>query len=130
MKIISLLYIFLFFTFSVSAESKCRYKMLNFPECCKKNECFYRIDTFEYLKPFKASVTITVLKKITEDQLTAAAEDIYKLINGSQYRRIFIEWYLPGMKKNHGAWAVTHFTPDLQVFIRNYMLEHNPPSKS
>lgn len=130
MKIINLLCIFIFLSLPVMADTECRYKILNYPECCKNNECFYRIDSFEYQKPFKASVTVTVLKKITEHHLSAAAKEIFKLINGNHYQKVFIDWYLPGMKKNHGAWATTHFDPALQIIIRDYMLEHNPSSKS
>ena len=33
------------------------------------------------------------------------------------YERTFIAYYLPGMKVDAGAWATTHFNPDLKIFI-------------
>lgn len=43
------------------------------------------------------------------------------------YPRVFLTWYLTGMKIGGGAWATTHFDPELEIKIMDWMLEYNPP---
>lgn len=74
----------------------------------------------------KASINITVNRKLDESELTKFAKDIYKTIGASKFKRFFIMWYLPGMKKDTGAWATTNFDPILKVEIMDWMLEYNP----
>ena len=35
----------------------------------------------------------------------------------ADYDRIFISYYLPGMKVGSGAWATSHFDPDLEIIM-------------
>lgn len=83
----------------------------------------------------KASVEIQVSRKLTKLELSQAARELRRTLCDSAassgscrevFPRIFITWYLPGMKPGAGAWATTHFEPGLDVKIMDWMLEYNP----
>lgn len=76
----------------------------------------YSIINDEVLHDIKRSVDVRLKEKITEEQLRALALKI-KSENSTEFERTFIGYLLPGMKLNAGAWATTHFNPDLQVKI-------------
>jgi len=67
--------------------------------------------------PYKCSIDLRISEKLGEAELKKAALNIYKKINGEKYRLVFINWYLPGMKINSGAWASTDFETKLQINI-------------
>ena len=79
--------------------------------------------------PWKASLNIEIPRKMTEEELRAGAKQIYKALRGSQYKVVFMLWYLPGMKHDGGAWASTNFNPNLEIRIMNWILESNPPNQ-
>lgn len=68
------------------------------------------------IKNLKYSLTIRLSKKISLNELKEFAENLKNQIN-EPYERIFIEYYLPGMVVDKGAWAITHYTPDLHASI-------------
>ena len=113
------------FVSSAQAE-RCRYKITNYPECCLERECVYGIEEFTYLGIEKAAVQLRLTGRVSEEILKEKAEEVYKIVNASQYKKIFMEWYLPGMKLNKGAWATTHFMPEFKLTIREYMTDINP----
>lgn len=45
------------------------------------------------------------------------AIQLYEEHDGSTFERMFVGYFLPGMKLNAGAWATTHFSPDLDVQV-------------
>ena len=64
----------------------------------------------------KRSLDVRLNKRVTEDTLRAIALKL-KSQDSRDYDRTFITYYLPGMTVGAGAWATTHFTPDLEVKI-------------
>lgn len=81
----------------------------------------------EKLHNIKLSIDVRALKKMPESDLEKSAKSIYREKKGSIFQRVFITWYLPGMKVGSGAWATTHFTPTLRVDLMEWMFEYNPP---
>ncbi len=83
----------------------------------------------------KTSLDIQVSQRLTKLELAFAAREIRRTLCETKpkntgcreiFPRIFIDWYLPGMRIGSGAWATTHFEPELTVKIMNWMLEFNP----
>lgn len=64
----------------------------------------------------KRSLDIRLGKKVSKDQLQALAIKL-KSEDPQKYERTFICYYLPGMIIDSGAWATTHFNPELEVRI-------------
>ena len=64
----------------------------------------------------KRSLDVRLNKRVAEDTLHAIALKL-KSQDSRDYDRTFITYYLPGMTVDAGAWATTHFTPDLEVKI-------------
>lgn len=50
-------------------------------------------------------------------QISQAAWRFWKKYRGRKYKKVFICWYLPGMILDSGAYATSHFDPDLKVEI-------------
>jgi len=73
------------------------------------------IDT-STLPGFKRSLDVRLNKKVSEATLRAIALEL-KSEDNRTYERTFIMYYLPDMTVGAGAWATTHFNPDLQVRI-------------
>lgn len=63
----------------------------------------------------KRSVVVRLSREISRDDLVALGTQIRD--RDSSYERVFIEYYLPGMRENAGAWAVTHWAPKLDARI-------------
>jgi len=74
----------------------------------------------------RLTVNMVAGRKLSETELKAAAIQIYRENQGAIYARVFILWFLPGMKLDAGAWATTHFQPTLKIDIMDWMLEYNP----
>lgn len=89
-------------------------------------DLLYQLISTQKTGNIKIELDIRAEKKFTEKELKENAAVIYKAFQGSKYPRMFICWYLPGMKVDSGAWATTHFNPALEVEIMDWMLEHNP----
>ena len=64
----------------------------------------------------KRSLNVRLSKKVSEETLRAIALKL-KSQDSQDYDRTFITYYLPGMTVGAGAWATTHFTPELEVRI-------------
>lgn len=63
----------------------------------------------------KRSVVVHLSREIGYTELVALGKSIRD--QDPAYERVFIEYYLPGMREGAGAWGVTHWTPDLEVRI-------------
>lgn len=74
------------------------------------------------LGSIKCSIDIRLGKKVTKDFLQKLA---LKLRNAEfrKYDRMFILYYLPGMTPGSGAWASSHFNPNLEVKILGTTIE-------
>lgn len=82
----------------------------------------YSIIKDKSYKNTKRSVDVRLKNRITIKQLTSLAHEINNL-NKKSFKRTFILYYLPEMKVDAGAWASTHFNPDLKVKILGATLE-------
>ena len=63
----------------------------------------------------KVNIEVLLPEKLSEAALRQVALKIKAEHDG--YNKTWIFYALPGMKKDAGAWATTHFTPDLEVQI-------------
>lgn len=63
----------------------------------------------------KRSVVVRLSKEISQTELETLGRRIRDQDSG--YQSVFIEYYLPGMPENAGAWAVTHWRPNLTIKI-------------
>ncbi|MGD9713528.1 MAG: hypothetical protein AB7V46_15900 [Thermomicrobiales bacterium] len=72
--------------------------------------------------PIKRMVTVRLDEPVDEETLGRLASDIHGSESG-QYERTFITYLLPGMVDGAGAWATTHFNPDLEVRIVGFTVE-------
>jgi len=76
-----------------------------------------------YILPgIKRSLVVRLNKKVSEETLRNIAFKL-KVQDPRYYVRTFISYNLPGMKLNSGAWATTHFDPNLEVRILGVTLE-------
>ncbi len=62
----------------------------------------------------KSNIDIELNRKASKQELTNLA---YKLRATRNFERLWIGYTLPNMKVGSGAWATSHFTPDLKVEI-------------
>lgn len=70
----------------------------------------------------KRSLDVRLSRRVTEEELDAIARDL-KARETDRYDRTFITYYLPGMQPGKGAWATTHYNPDLDVRILGTTVE-------
>ena len=82
---------------------------------CTK-EFSYKVITADRLGTIKCSLTVRLTKKIPEEKLRKLAIELRDK-ELKKYDRMFITYYLPGMDVGAGAWATTHFNPNLKVNI-------------
>ena len=82
----------------------------------------YSVIDSHKLLDIKRSLSIRLNKKVSEETLHAIAHKL-KSQDSKTYERTFIVYYLPDMHVNAGAWATTHFNPDLEVRIRGLTIE-------
>lgn len=76
----------------------------------------YTIIEKSNLGNIKGSIDIRLDKKVTKDFLQKFALELRKN-ESKKYKSLFITYYLPGMTPGSGAWATSHFTPNLVVEI-------------
>ena len=77
----------------------------------------YTIEKAENLANIKFSYDIRLSNnKLSETDLMHLANELKSKLD-SDYERIFICYYLPDNKIGAGAWATTHFNPNLEVNI-------------
>lgn len=79
-------------------------------------EVTYTIVNSHVVPGIKRRLDIRLNKKVSEETLRALALKL-KSQDSRNYERTFIGYYLPDMKVGAGAWATTHFNPDLEVHI-------------
>ena len=74
------------------------------------------------LGSIKSSIDIRLEKKVSKDFLQKLALKLRKA-EPRKYDRMFITYYLPGMTPGSGAWATSHFNPNLKVKILGTTIE-------
>jgi hypothetical protein len=80
------------------------------------NGVIYTIIRTEVVPGIKRSLDIRLNRTVSEEVLRAIATKLKNSDHGT-YERTFISYYLPGMKVGSGAWATSHFDPDLEICI-------------
>ncbi|MGD8451304.1 MAG: hypothetical protein PVJ57_05745 [Phycisphaerae bacterium] len=93
------------------------------------SEGTYTIIRSSTIPGVKRTVDVCVSKRISEAELRTMALEI-KAQDLGQYERTFISYYLRGMEVGHGAWATTHFNPDLEVCILGLTAEEEQQSST
>jgi len=83
----------------------------------------FLIENKHCMGSIKCSFDVRISQKISEREISVIANKIKKSSPATDAN--FILYYLPCMKINDGAWATSHFNPDLKVEIQDYMLETN-----
>ncbi|OOF03801.1 hypothetical protein BZG80_09400 [Salinivibrio sp. MA440] len=76
----------------------------------------YSIISDNEFRDVKRSVDVRLDRKVSAEALRTIAMEL-KNMERKKYDRIFIAYYLPNMKVGSGAWATTHFDPELEVKI-------------
>lgn len=76
----------------------------------------YTIIKEEKLGTIKTMIDIRLESEMNEDTLRKIAREL-RSEGRSQFTRVFINYYLPDMEVGAGAWALSHFNPDLEVEI-------------
>lgn len=74
------------------------------------------------LQNIKGSIDIRLEKKVPKDFLQKLALKL-RGAEPRKYDRLFITYYLPGMTPGSGAWATSHFNPNLEVKILGTTIE-------
>ncbi len=65
-----------------------------------------------------------------EIPLKKIAKKIRKHEDDEKYEKIWIFYFLKGTKENSGAWATTHYSPDLEIKILGATSEEEVDSKN
>ena len=86
------------------------------PEQAIPEDILYSIIKSTTLKNIKRSVDVRLTEKVSEDTLRLIAQRI-KTKDSIRYDRTFISYILPNMEVGSGAWATTHYNPQLEVRI-------------
>ncbi len=81
----------------------------------------YEIKNGKCRAPHKCSYDILIGTKYSKKDLTAIAYELKSL--SPVVKRIFITYYLPCMEIGAGAWATSHFLPELSVNTYDAVLE-------
>ena len=77
----------------------------------------YSVIRIDKIPNEKYSIDIRLEKEYKKSELEEFAYYIKNELIIETYKRIFICYYLPNMKVGHGAWATTHFNPDLEIIM-------------
>ncbi len=64
----------------------------------------------------------SILVELDQEVSMAELEVIGRVLQAQEpsFERTFIEYLLPGMQADSGAWATTHFDPDLKVVLSGF----------
>lgn len=92
------------------------------PNDNKKPPIKYTIINDIKTPPTKRSVDIRLEKRFDKKDLERLAMYL-KSSEPTNYNRTFISYYLPDMNVGSGAWATSHFNPDLDVKILGTSIE-------
>jgi len=82
----------------------------------EKGKVSYAIVKVDRLPGIKVSLDVRLSERVTRERLIEIAKEIRSQPN-NQEPRTFICYYLPGMQIGHGAWATSHFDPELNIGI-------------
>ena len=82
----------------------------------------YTIIKKSNLGSIKSSIDIRLEKKVSKNYLQKLALKLRKA-EPRKYDRMFITYYLPDMTLGAGAWATSHFNPNLKVIIFGTTIE-------
>ncbi len=82
----------------------------------------YSIIKSDILPGIKRSLDVRLSRKVSETALRGIALKL-KAQDPRRYEHTFICYYLPGMAVGTGAWATTHFDPNLEVRILGLTIE-------
>lgn len=88
----------------------------------------YSIIDSDIMPGIKRSLDVRLNKKVSEGTLRAIALKL-KAQDSRSYDRTFICYYLPDMELDAGAWATTHFNPNLDVKILGLTAEQEESLK-
>ncbi len=77
----------------------------------------------------KVVVNLNLREKISENELKKIAKKIRKFEDKDKYDKVWIFYFLEGTKENSGAWATTHFSPELEVKILGATAKEEEQSK-
>ncbi|QDT94253.1 hypothetical protein [Gimesia algae] len=94
------------------------------PATAEKSDYTWKED--HSIPGIKRSLVVFLDGKVSEERLREIALEL-KSKETRSYERTFIVYLLPGMKENEGAWATTHFDPDLKIDILDFMA---PPDQN
>lgn len=83
----------------------------------KVNDIEYSVLRKESIGDEKLSLDIELKREYQKSDLIKFAHYLKENVVEKTYKRIFISYYLKGMKVGHGAWATSHFNPDLEVVM-------------
>ncbi len=87
-----------------------------------ETEVTYSIINSNIMPGIKRSLDVRLNRKVSEETLRSIALEL-KAQDPRNYERTFICYYLPDMKVDAGAWATTHFNPNLEVRIQGLTSE-------
>jgi hypothetical protein len=82
----------------------------------------YSVISESEMQNYRRSIDVRLSKKVSEQDLRSIATELKKL-ESKAYERTFIVYYLPDMKVGAGAWATTHFDPELEIRILGLTLD-------
>ncbi len=82
----------------------------------------YKIIKAERFRTIKSVLTVRLSKKISKKALLKLALEL-RAKEPKTYDRMFIMHYLPGMEVGAGAWATTHFNPNLEIRVLGSTIE-------
>lgn len=85
----------------------------------EKSYTIIKEDQNEKIK--KTNIDIRLKREVSEAELKEIALNIKEERTG--FKMLWIFYYLPGHKVGSGAWATTHFSPDLEVKILGATIE-------
>ncbi|MGB8953402.1 MAG: hypothetical protein WCC06_12145 [Candidatus Aminicenantales bacterium] len=86
------------------------------------NNVTYSIINSDIVPVVKRSLEVRLNMEVSEETIRAIALKL-KAEDSRTYERTFITYYLPDMKVGAGAWATSHFNPDLEVRILGLSVE-------
>ncbi len=76
----------------------------------------YSIIKQELIPSIKASIDVRLNREFKKTSIEKLARKFKRDLK-EDYDRIFICYYLPGMKVGSGAWATSHFDPNLEIVM-------------
>ncbi len=91
-------------------------------------DVWYAIIKSDIMPGIKRSLDVRINKKVSKDTLRAIALKL-KAQDSRSHERTFICYVLPGMEVGSGAWATTHFNPNLEVRILGLTAEQEEALK-